>query len=93
VHGAITKTNTFEVSPVIIGAGVGTRTVGVKAADALPDPAIEAARIKAEQAAEAARVEAERKSRIEAEASAAMDRRFNRGLPAGVDEQRLAQVR
>jgi hypothetical protein len=78
---AITKTNTFEVSPVIIGAGVGTRTLDVKGAVVPPDPTIEAARIKAEQDAEAVRVEAERKSRVEAEATAAMDRRFNRGLP------------
>lgn len=29
---ALTKTDTFEVSPVIRGAGIGTRTVGVKSA-------------------------------------------------------------
>lgn len=49
----LTKLDPFEVSPVIIGAGVGTRTVGVKAAEEevppppppTPDPAIEAARL------------------------------------------------
>lgn len=48
----LTKLDAFEVSPVIVGAGVGTRTLGVKAAEAPPppDPAIEAARLAAEQA-------------------------------------------
>jgi phage head maturation protease len=44
----LTKLDAFEVSPVIVGAGVGTRTLAVKALDetpAPPDPAIEAARL------------------------------------------------
>jgi hypothetical protein len=35
----LTKTSPFEVSPVIIGAGIGTRTLGVKGADAQADGA------------------------------------------------------
>jgi hypothetical protein len=51
----LTKLDPFEVSPVIVGAGVGTRTVGVKGADVpVPDPAIEAARLAAEEAERAA---------------------------------------
>lgn len=38
----LTKLHAFEVSPVIIGAGVGTRTVAVKEAE--DDPAVTAAR-------------------------------------------------
>jgi hypothetical protein len=34
----LTKLDAFEVSPVIIGAGVGTRTLGVKAADVTAVP-------------------------------------------------------
>lgn len=47
----LTKLDAFEVSPVIVGAGVGTQTTAVKAAPPPPpDPAIEAARVAAEQA-------------------------------------------
>lgn len=57
----LTKLDCFEVSPVLIGAGVGTRTVAAKeAADADA-----AARVKAEQEAEAERL------RVEAETKAA----------------------
>lgn len=45
----LTKLDVFEVSPVIIGAGIGTRTVAAKEADE------EAARAKAEADAEAAK--------------------------------------
>jgi hypothetical protein len=81
----LTKLQAFEVSPVIIGAGVGTQTLGVKGAEvAPPDPAIEAARIAAEEAAAATARELEAKARTDAEAKAAMERRFRRGLPTGV---------
>jgi hypothetical protein len=62
----LTKLDCFEVSPVLIGAGVGTRTVLAKEAQ----DAAEAARKKAEEeAAEAARLaqEAETKAAQEAE--------------------------
>lgn len=51
----LTKLDAFEVSPVIVGAGIGTRTLGVKAAEepVVPDPAIKAARLKAEEDAKA----------------------------------------
>lgn len=75
----LTKLDCFEVSPVIVGAGVGTRTLGVKEAPAPPDPAIEAARLEAERV-EAERVAALTKQRaIDDDA----DRRFRRP-PAGV---------
>jgi hypothetical protein len=48
----LTKLDCYEVSPVMVGAGVGTHTVGVKAADVPapePDPAIEAARLETER--------------------------------------------
>lgn len=66
----LTKLDCFEVSPVIIGAGVGTRTVATKAKeeDAPPDLAIEAARVKAEGEA-----------RDLAAINARADRRFKRG--------------
>lgn len=35
----LTKLDAFEVSPVLVGAGVGTRTLGVKSADAQADGA------------------------------------------------------
>jgi hypothetical protein len=47
----LTKLDAFEVSPVIRGAGVNTRTLAVKAEEVLPDPAIEAARVEAESKA------------------------------------------
>lgn len=51
----LTKLDPFEVSPVILGAGIGTRTVSAKSADdpPPPDPAIEAARVAAEAATKA----------------------------------------
>lgn len=69
----LTKLEAFEVSPVIVGAGVGTRTVAVKAKEPEPpvDPAIEAARIKAEEDATAL-----------ATINANADRRFKRGFRA-----------
>lgn len=36
----LTKLDAFEVSPVLIGAGVGTRTLAVKQADGDPAPAV-----------------------------------------------------
>lgn len=72
----LTKLDAFEVSPVIVGAGVGTRTVGVKAADEPPDPAIEAKRIADEQAA----TETARQLQVKAHLDAAADRMFKRGL-------------
>jgi hypothetical protein len=81
----LTKLDCFEVSPVIIGAGVGTQTLGVKGAEVVaPDPAIEAARLAAEEAAAATTRELEAKARTDADARAAMERRFRRGLPTGV---------
>jgi hypothetical protein len=82
---AITKTDTFEVSPVIRGAGIGTRTRAVKSAEAPPppptppDPAIEAARVAAEQA-EAERRALQMKQR---DIDEGCDRRFRRP-PAGL---------
>lgn len=77
----LTKLDAFEVSPVIVGAGVGTRTLAVKAADAPtpPDPAIEAARLAAEQA------ETERQALVTKQhaINADCDRRFRRP-PVGV---------
>jgi phage head maturation protease len=75
----LTKLDCFEVSPVIVGAGVGTRTTAVKAAQAEPDPAIEAARIAAEQAETARVAELKRQHAINEGA----DRLFRRP-PAGV---------
>ena len=66
----LTKLNAFEVSPVIVGAGVGTRTTGVKAAEPAPDPAIEAKRPADEQAA----------ARELAAINARADRAFARGI-------------
>lgn len=63
-HRILTKLDAFEVSPVLIGAGKGTRTVALKEAD-------DAARVAAEQeAAEQARVAAAACA-AEAEAKAA----------------------
>jgi hypothetical protein len=81
----LTKLDAFEVSPVIIGAGVDTRTTAVKGAPPAPtppDPAIEAARIAAEQAdaAERERVATVAKTHALNEDA---DRRFRRP-PAGV---------
>lgn len=58
----LTKLDVFEVSPVVIGAGIGTRTVAAKEADA------EAARLKAEADAEAAIKQAEQDGAATAEA-------------------------
>lgn len=94
----LTKLDCFEVSPVIIGAGVGTRTLGVKAAEVVvpvivpvtppaevvaPDPAIEAKRLEDE------RIEAERRTAEMKKAAIDLDgdRRF-RHPPAGVAGRR-----
>jgi hypothetical protein len=81
----LTKTAPFEVSPVIIGAGIGTGTVAVKQADGdgdVVEPVLEAA---IEDAAPTGRIEdlfididalnadAERKSAEEAEVKAAQE--------------------
>lgn len=60
----LTKLDAFEVSPVLIGAGIGTQTVAAKEADE------EAQRVKAEQEAAAAKAEEER---IAAETKAAQE--------------------
>jgi phage head maturation protease len=81
----LTKLDCFEVSPVIIGAGVGTRTTGVKAAESVPvpDPAIEAAPLEAE------RVEAERVAALTKQHAIndVAERRFKRP-PVGVARAR-----
>lgn len=62
----LTKLDCFEVSPVIIGAGVGTRTTAIKEEKPIiPDPAVEAARI-----------ETERKEKESVAINAHLDRRF-----------------
>lgn len=74
-----------EASPVFVGAGWGTGTLFTKDApdeSLSPDPAIEASRIAAAKEAEATRLETERKELAVAEANAALERRFARGLPA-----------
>lgn len=79
----LTKLDAFEVSPVIVGAGVGTQTTAVKGALVTPpDPAIEEKRIADEQAeaAERERVAQETKQHAINEDA---DRRFRRP-PAGV---------
>lgn len=70
----LTKLDCFEVSPVIVGAGIGTRTVGVKEAPTPPDPAIEVARLEAERAAAETARQLQAKARIDA----AADRMFQR---------------
>lgn len=55
----LTKTDAFEVSPVIRGAGIGTRTLALKAAESAPDDA--EAKRKAEEEAVRLAAEAERK--------------------------------
>lgn len=72
----LTKLDAFEVSPVIIGAGVGTRTVGVKAAEdvVVPDPAIEAKRLEDERVAQ----EIAQKALATAQLNAGADRLFKR---------------
>jgi phage head maturation protease len=72
----LTKLDCFEVSPVIIGAGVGTRTLAVKSAETAPPPP--------DPAVEAARLEAERKERANIAAREALHRTFERGNPAMV---------
>jgi prohead serine protease len=92
----LTKLDAFEVSPVIVGAGVGTRTIGAKAAEVVPplvvaapveivppDPEIEAKRL-ADEKAESDRRIAELK---EAAVNHDGDRRFRRP-PAGIVERR-----
>jgi hypothetical protein len=80
----LTKLDCFEVSPVIVGAGVGTRTTGVKAAEPpVPDPAAEAARLEAERE-EVERVAALTKQRRIDDAA---DHRFRRP-PPGVQASR-----
>lgn len=73
----LTKLDSFEVSPVIRGAGIGTRTVSVKAAGANPPPeppTAEDEALKAEEEAETAkqaeaeRLKSEQKAAEEAEA-------------------------
>ena len=66
----LTKLDAFEVSPVIIGAGVGTRTLAVKEAPPV-DPAVEAARIAAEKK------EADEKAALN-RINASAEERFNR---------------
>lgn len=51
----LTKLDAFEISPVLRGAGLGTRTVSVKAAGASPPPKSPGAEEGANAAAEAAR--------------------------------------
>lgn len=74
-YQVLTKLGAFEVSPVMIGAGVGTRTLGVKEGDPAADPAAIAAaeQAAAEEAATAlAAAEAERLA-AEATATAAAE--------------------
>jgi hypothetical protein len=73
----------IETSPVFIGAGWGTGTMYTKEAPEEPDPAIEAARVAAEEAAAETARQLQAKARIDAEATAALERRFTRGLPTG----------
>jgi hypothetical protein len=68
----LTKLDCFEVSPVLRGAGVGTRTLAVKEETPPPDPAKEAARL-----------ESERKAQELAAVNASSDRRFRHG-PMGI---------
>jgi hypothetical protein len=79
----LTKLDCFEVSPVLIGAGVGTRTVSAKEAQ----DAAEAARKKAEEeAAEAARLAQEAETKAAQEAAEQKARVF-----AAVEEYRRIQ--
>lgn len=73
----LTKLDCFEVSPVIIGAGVGTRTLAMKSAEETPPPP-------PDPAIEAARLETERKERANVAAREALHRTFERGNPASV---------
>jgi hypothetical protein len=71
----LTKLDVFEVSPVLVGAGVGTRTLAAKAADeeSAAKAAQEKADAEAREAAElAARQEAETKAQ-QARVKVAMD--------------------
>jgi hypothetical protein len=84
-HRIITKLAAFEVSPVAIGAGIGTRTLAVKEKEADPPPAplapAEPSEEEKAQAAEAERVarEAELKAAKElADAAAEEFARFQR---------------
>lgn len=78
----LTKLDAFEVSPVIRGAGVNTRTLAVKSEETLPDPAIEAAKLetdrKAAELVEAGRVETEAKAKELARVNDDADRLFRR---------------
>lgn len=68
----LTKLDAFEVSPVVIGAGVGTRTTTVKAAEPpppAPDPNAEKQRLADEATA-----------KVTADINARAERMFKRGL-------------
>jgi len=97
----LTKLDSFEVSPVIRGAGIGTRTVSVKAAGANPPPespdeeaaerevketAEEVGKEKATEEAEAAK-RAEEEAQREAEEKAETERK-----QAEADAQRKLQA-
>jgi hypothetical protein len=77
-HRVLTKLDAFEVSPVMRGAGVGTRTVAVKGEKpAEPPPADPPPTPTPEELAAATKAEAEAKAaqeRADAEAKAAADR-------------------
>lgn len=83
----LTKLDCFEVSPVLRGAGVNTRTLAVKSEETVPDPAIEAARLETErkekEQAETLRIDTERKAKEAAENNEYLTRRFGKP-PAGV---------
>lgn len=78
----LTKLDAFEVSPVIRGAGVNTRTLAVKSEEATVDPAAEAARLetvrKEKEEAEAARIKAEVEAKELARLNEDADRLFSR---------------
>lgn len=76
----LTKLDAFEVSPVLIGAGVGTRTVSAKAAEGPTAEEIEAEQKAALELAE--RHVSETKARILTRINAGADRRFKH-RPAG----------
>jgi prohead serine protease len=92
----LSKLDAFEVSPVMIGAGIGTRTVGVKEADeaVAAQRAAEAkaaadreAQAKAQAAAEAAVQEAARK----AQAAAARDAEI-KAQAAAAESKRIDEI-
>ena len=88
----LTKTDPFEVSPVIIGAGVGTRTLGVKSADAQADGASDPVDPELEAKAKA---DAEAKAKADEEmltkiAAAAVASEIARRDAEAVEQKRIA---